>query len=343
MTTRNAFTAPGLGVLLLLAVAACTDSPSLPAPSVAGMPVAPTLDCVADVALLSVDCAPSAGPRQAFAAAASRLVGNQDVNVRLANSGNAFDAGTSIFSTRVTVQNLTRQALGTSDGSTATGVRVFFFDGPHAVGGMGEVTVFNPTGYAYITAANQPYYEYQEILQPYEISPALTWQFELPPGVSRFTFQVYVQADQPDESLAFAGNQWTGAANRTWSDALNWSEGVPDSASTAAVPSASLLAGDSMPLLTADARLTHLRVGTGSTLDLAGYTLTLFGNVDVPGSITGGSLWMRGAGVLLKGGVPSVTVTGSASLQGAVTASGAVSVAGGSLAVKDQPLNIAIP
>jgi hypothetical protein len=96
-------------------------------------------------------------------------------------------------------------------------------------------------------------------------------------------------------------------------------------------------------VLNADGVLSNLRVGYGSTLKLNGHTLVAWGNVDAVGTVSGGTLWMRGTGTLLGGSVASVQVSGSSSLQRATVASGAVAVTGGALAVKDKALSIQIP
>jgi hypothetical protein len=154
---------------------------------------------------------------------------------------------------------------------------------------------------------------------------------------------VYVSAPVVDESASLLDKVWTGSVSSDWSVAGNWAGGVvPDSASTVSIPADSLLASHVSPVLTGSVFFTNLRVGFGSTLGLAGFTATAYGNVDAVGAISGGTLRMAGSGVLAGGSLSAVEVTGSAKLQRAVVASGAVSVTG-SLSVKDQALNISIP
>jgi len=137
---------------------------------------------------------------------------------------------------------------------------------------------------------------------------------------------------------------WEGDVSTDWNVGGNWSGGViPDSASTVSIPADSLLApGHFLPVLTANVFVTNLRVGYNSTLGLAGFTLTAYGNVDGVGSIAGGTLKAAGTGALLGGFLSAMQVTGSSSLQRSTTTSGAVSITG-SLSVKDQALNISIP
>jgi hypothetical protein len=329
-------------LLLPLLAAACTDgnpvSP-VPAPAPGGEAFA-ALRCTVDVQSATMSCA-DVDPAAGSAASLSRIFGGQNRVVKLANSNNSYDAGTQIYSIDVTVQNLTQQALGLDSLGNATGIRVFFSDGP-----TDPVTVANPTGYAFITAANQPYFQYNEVLQPNEISSPMTWQFNVPgPGAS-FSFVVMIQADQPDEDLPFADRVWTGSLDSLWNNPGNWERGVvPDSASTVLIPTPAQLAPTAkMPVLSAHVQVTDLNVLTGSSLDLEGFTLTAWGSVDALGAITDGSLWLRGSGALLGGNLPGVRIGGGTALQRATRATAAVSIRDGSLVVSGgNSLTIAIP
>jgi hypothetical protein len=334
-----------LAAALCLLTAACTDSPTAPSPSDVPVVAIPVMTCMADVRAQHMACTSSTPQQNRLAIAANRILGGQDVYVKLANTGTTYDSGTGIFQTYVTVQNLLADALGTTDGFTTSGVRLFLYDGLHVVAGSGNAEVFNEDGEAFITAPDQPYFEYMQILRPYEISDARLWKFQIDNTVTRFSFTVYMTAPQADESQPLLDAVWDGNASTTFTASANWRGGlVPDSASTVSVPADSLLSPAAfMPVLTADARLTHLRVGFASTMGLAGYTLTAWGNVDAPGTISGGTLRVAGTGALLRGSLPSLRITGSAALQGSTKASGAVSISGGSLNVQDHALSIALP
>jgi len=161
--------------------------------------------------------------------------------------------------------------------------------------------------------------------------------------VSTFSFIVYVSAPMVNESAALLDKVWDGDTSTNWLVGSNWQGGVaPDSASTVSIPSDSLLPSHVYPVLTANAFLTNLRVGYGSSLGLAGFTATAYGNVDAVGTISGGTLKVAGSSAVIGGNLSAVQVTGSASLQRSTKTSGAVSVTG-TLTVKDQALNISIP
>ncbi|HET7229940.1 MAG TPA: hypothetical protein VFJ16_08065 [Longimicrobium sp.] len=324
-------------------LAACSDRGiTLPAVPAAPAPIAAAL-CTVSVAEQSMVCT-DAQRSPASGARADKILGGQEVYVRLTSSGTSYDGGTEILSTNVTVQNLLRQTMGVDSTAAVVGVRVFFQQNPTVTVGSGEVTLVNPDATdGTFTATNQPYYLYNQAITPYEISAARNWLFNVPPTATKFVFTVYVSAPLASYTGTLLDHVWTGATSSDWSTAGNWNLGtVPDSGSTVSIPADSLLASHTMPVLSADVALTNLRVGYGSTLGLSGHTLVAWGNVDGVGTVSGGTVWSRGTAALLGGNLASVQVSGSAALQKSTVTSGAVSVTG-TLAVKDQALSIQIP
>jgi hypothetical protein len=187
---------------LPLALAACdarnpASSSADPLPPAAAPANAVTLACTASVAAGSIRCdaPPSTGVRTTL------TLGGQGTYVKLASANVSYD-GTQTFKADVTVQNLLSEALGTPDGTTVTGVKVFFLTGPTPTGGTGSVDVQNPTGYGAFTTAGQPYFLYNQVLLPRGTSQPLTWKFDVPNTVSGFTFTVAVSAQAPAESGA---------------------------------------------------------------------------------------------------------------------------------------------
>ncbi len=334
-------------LLLPLLAAACTDSTLLPpAPEAAPDDVLAALQCTVDVAAVAMTCT-NQQPGTAQGVAATRIFGSQDRNIKLTNVGGSFDGGTNSFEINVTVQNLTQQPLGTTDGTTLApnGIRVFFPSDP-VVTGSGTVSIFNASGQAFITAPAQDYFQYDEVLQVNEISAPKPWQFQVTSAATTFTFTVLIQAAQPNEALPYNGPTWQGTVSTDWNTAGNWLNGVvPDSASSVLIPRLSLLPmGANMPALSGNVQITDLNVGLGSTLSLSANTLTAWGNVDALGTITGGTLWLRGSGVYLGGSMPSVVISGGTTLQRSGVASGAMSISDGSLVVDgSKPLSISIP
>jgi len=342
---RRARVRPGRAWLaaLLPLLAACADrSLTLPAVPAAPAPMA-AAECTVSVADASMVCTDARRP-SGSGARADKILGGQEVYVRLTSTSGVYDSGTHILSTSVTVQNLLRQTMGVDSTSAVLGVKVFFDQQPVLVSGSGNVSVYNNgDGLETFTAGNQPYYLYNQAIKPFEVSSARTWMFSVDPGVTVFRFTVYVSAPLADYSGTLLDHVWEGDVGTDWQASGNWNlNTVPDSGSTVSVPADSLLASHTMPVLSADGVLTNLRVGYASTLNLNSHTLVAWGNVDAVGTLSGGTLWSRGSGALLGGNLGTVLVSGSASLQKATATSGAVSVTG-SLAVKDQPLTIKIP
>jgi hypothetical protein len=347
MTHRSRTASRLSACLALAALAACADRTPVSPLAPGSLPTELTrLECRATVAQHKIECV-RLDPVQVNAAPRSdRIYGGQDVYVKLASANTAYDGGTQIFSSDVTVQNLASQSIGTPDGTTVSGVDVFFASGPSVTsGGAGSsVAVFNADGTSTFTNTGQPYFKYNQILTPYQVSNARNWQFQITGSVSTFVFTVYISAPMVNETGSLLDKVWTGAVSAIWSTGGNWKDGIaPDSTDVVTIPSDSLLApSDSLPRLTAGVDVAALRVGTASTLNLGGFTLRARGNVDAPGTVSNGTLWLSGTGALFDGSVPALQVTGSAAVQKAVVASGAVSVTG-TLAVSGYPLTIKIP
>ena len=330
--------------MLAVVSASCTEPFQPTAIQTAPVPRAIAI-CNADVIARTLTCS-EARASQTFIGGVNKdiIVGGQDVFVKLSSAGTAYDGGTSIFSSNVDVQNLLKYSMGSADGSTVSGIDVFFQSGPTVTSGSGSVTVANPDGMSAFTGANQPYYHYSEILSPFALSTAHSWQFNVPATVNSFSFTVYVSSPiTGSETGPLLSNIWTGSSSSAWANPANWRDGVvPDSASTATIPTDSLLVSHTYPVVASNISLTNLRVGSGTTLGLAGFLATVYGNLEAVGAVTGGTVNMAGAGTLIGGNVDALVITGSVKLQRATKATSAVSIAGGSLSVADKPLTIAI-
>ena len=153
--------------------------------------------CVADVQAAQITCAEP--NTLAEGANATRIIGGQDLYVKLTSEGTAHDPESGIFRSEVRVQNLTGETLGTADGDSIDGVRVFFHEGPTATGGSGPVEVENADGEDVFTESAQPYFLYPEILSPMEGTQPREWRFLLGPEVTSFSFMVYVAAEVLEE------------------------------------------------------------------------------------------------------------------------------------------------
>jgi hypothetical protein len=191
-----------LGLVAITAYA-CTDQnypaapvqPSGPGPNAVSPIKLAQLDCVASVAARTVTCSVPSSPSES-GAAKDLVYGGQNQYVVLTSSNTDYDSGTHKFTFNVTVRNLIPQAIGTVDGTSAdaSGVKVFF---PHDVtvtGGSGIVSIDNADGVGTFTGPNQPYFRYVQLLNQFDVSSLKPWQFDVPPTVSTFAFQLYVSS-----------------------------------------------------------------------------------------------------------------------------------------------------
>lgn len=127
------------------------------------------------------------------------VVGGTDGEyITMAFTGYAWNSVTNIVSLDATVRNNLRQPLGTSDGKTRTGVMILFRDGPTCTGGPCHVV--NADGTARFTAKSQPYFLYNPILQPRQVSSSRNWRIYVAPAVDSFSFQIEAHASFPAEA-----------------------------------------------------------------------------------------------------------------------------------------------
>lgn len=334
---------PALGAAML-ALPACVDQSPVAPEVITPVELSPDvslLECFADVVAAEIRCDPQSPDRPA-GLRADLLVGGQDRYVRLASSDTRYDEISREFLSTVTVQNLTRNSMGT-DGVSSPGVRVFFHSGPDVVSGTGAVEVLNSDGTDTFTETQQPYFLYPGVLEPLQISSGREWVFLLDPGVLSFSFTVYISTPIIEETAPLLGPVWSGGESTDWSAASNWEGGrlpAPDSSVT--IPSDSLLSGGAHPVLAGDASVNNLRVGAGSSLNLAGFRLLVGGNLDVTGSISDGTVVLSNESALVGGEVPALEILGGARLQRPTVARSPVTVSG-SLVVGENPLVISIP
>jgi hypothetical protein len=149
------------------------------------------LQCTANVVAKTLGCLPA---REG--ANADIILGGQGTYIQLSASHVSYDAGTGVFLADLTVQNLTGQQLGTPDGFTVGGVKVFLtsLEPSSAVTlSTGQLGTF--------TAPNQVYVDYHEILEAFGgTSHPITWHFNVPSSIASFTFTVLVSAPAVNES-----------------------------------------------------------------------------------------------------------------------------------------------
>ncbi|MEO8621464.1 MAG: lamin tail domain-containing protein [bacterium] len=151
--------------------------------------------CTGQVSTGSVSC--QSGAEVGADGVARDLIGGQNTFVKLTSSNVSYNGGTGIYQFDVTVQNLMNEAIGTPDGTTpdVNGIRVFFASGPTTTSGSGTITVANADGTATFTATNQPFFRYNNILVTNAVTPAHTWQLNVPNTVNTFSFVVLLSTE----------------------------------------------------------------------------------------------------------------------------------------------------
>ena len=216
--------AAALGAL----TSACTDRlPTVDAvPPPDGEQVRAGIACTVAVDAGEARCEPLSGG----GGVQNVILGGQGTYVRLVSSGLAYDSVARVFSMDVTVQNLLAQHMGTPDGTTVSGVKVFFERLPAATGGSGDVTVANADGRGGFTGLDQPYFEYPEILEGRGSTQPRSWRFNVPTTVSSFGFAVYVDTRLPSEQGVLRWRSESGPALSAFGPALYsaWVGGVND-------------------------------------------------------------------------------------------------------------------
>lgn len=202
-----------------LVLSACVDRDT---PTAAGGPrgTGPTASPAKPVLLQAIDCRADMRTGQVQCGTSANteglpnhlIVGSQNTYVTLSSANQNYDPGTGVFTMDVTVRNLIPQPLGTADTMPAltpdaNGVRVFFSTPPVATAGSGAITV-TADGQDFFTAAAQDYYQYNTVLEQFEISAPKTWTFNVPSTVETFHFGVYVAAavPWPDGYVVITGN-----------------------------------------------------------------------------------------------------------------------------------------
>lgn len=232
-----------LALAALLLAAACDDLTTAPvaanAPAVGeGEKVLGSVTCHVDMVAQTTRCGESTPP----GASATRvtLTGSQ---FSLVVSPAFYDAGTQRQHYFTGIQNNLGQRIGTHNGINSDSTRAFVTN-ITVNSGSGSVTVNNPTGYKTLTAPNQPYWEYYEVVEPTQSTGATPdWIFNVPNTVTSWSYTVAVSTpvQHPNGWVAVTGNtsiphsgtrnhvatvyDWTGAVVNTGSVTWSYADG----------------------------------------------------------------------------------------------------------------------
>ncbi|HLM59487.1 MAG TPA: lamin tail domain-containing protein, partial [Pyrinomonadaceae bacterium] len=149
------------------------------------------------------------------------ILSAQNDYLTLNPSNDSYNAGTGVYQFNVTVQNLIPEALGTLNGATldAAGVRLFL-QNSKVTSGTGSISIINADGTGTFTDANQPYFQYNQILQQDEVSDVKTVRVNVPNTVGSFTLDFFVSTKaqvkvllnevlvNPNDGITDANGEW---------------------------------------------------------------------------------------------------------------------------------------
>jgi hypothetical protein len=223
-----------LALVALIATAACDDLGTRatdrepPVPGLApGHKLLGTITCHVDVAAQAQKCGdmvPPGGPSNArviYGGSYFTLVTTTSFHNPTLQTDNLFNK----------IQNNLGQDIGTHNGIQSDSIRAFLTNWA-ATGGTGSVEPNNHDGVGIFTAANQPYWEYREIVPANGgQSSTLIWIFDVPNTVTSWTYTVALSAPiahpngwievTGDEQIPLSGSRQHTAVARDWTGAVD--------------------------------------------------------------------------------------------------------------------------
>jgi len=171
---------------------------TLPIGSVAtSPPVLLSLTCMLDRSSTTISCKPTR-PSPAATVSASVIYGSTATYGAFFPYNLVKDTVAHTWTFTAQVQNLLKQSIGTLNGTTMTGVKVYVTDF-HATVGAGTVSVASADGTGNFTAPNQPYFNYNQIIAPSGYSGNKLWKFNVPNTVTAVSMSILISADFPAE------------------------------------------------------------------------------------------------------------------------------------------------
>ena len=157
--------------------------------------------------MLALRCTLSRGASTVSCAPASSLAPGVSANVILSATGTyaqfvpfnlVKDTVKQIWSFDAFLHNFMQQSIGTLNGTTVTGSKVFVTD-IEATQGTGTVSIINADGTGNFTAPNQKYFNYNQIVAAGANSLAKLWKVSVPNTVTAVNMDILVSTDFPAE------------------------------------------------------------------------------------------------------------------------------------------------
>ncbi len=187
---------------LLISLACQVDRVAAPprmpvARAVAGTPVILSVTCTFSRRASTVSCAPAAPPRAA-GVSADVILSPTGTYATFVPFNLVKDTVSQVWSFDAFLHNALQQAIGTLNGHTVTGSRIYVTD-IGATQGSGTVHIINPDGIGNLTAPNQPYFTYNQIVAAGANSNAKLWKVSVPNTVTAVNMDILMTTDFPAE------------------------------------------------------------------------------------------------------------------------------------------------
>lgn len=189
----------------LLSMFACHRVDRVPAPvargaatrAVGARPVLLTATCTLSRSASPISCVPAApAPRADDSTHVARSPAGPYGEFLASNL--VQDSVRQVWSFDGSLHNSLGQAIGTLDGTSVTGSAIFVTV-IRVTEGTGAVSVINADGVAPVTAPNQPYFAYDQIVASGAHSTAKRWELRVPNTVTTVRLDVLVTTDFPAE------------------------------------------------------------------------------------------------------------------------------------------------
>lgn len=181
-------------------VAGPTSTPPI-ATVAASPPVLLSLTCTLSRGLATVACI---GARPSAAGVSASVINGATATYAIFFPYNLIkDTVAHTWAFTAYLQNLLKQSVGTLNGTTVTGVKVFVTDF-HSTSGTGTVSVANADSRGNFTAPNQPYFNYNQIISASGYSGNKLWKFNVPNTVTAVSMSILVSTDFPAEQTVLS-------------------------------------------------------------------------------------------------------------------------------------------
>lgn len=209
MHRTRRWAAGAVQLAVLSALASCKDLPTDSVES-GGKTIQNLVGCRVEVATGHTQCEPLSPEGRSLGQGSLNVI--PDAQWMVETEAGAYTPADSTYRFNLRVFNDTETTLGTTDGTQVSGLKVFLpvrvmgYTGrpagdtsdpygiliPPIQNTNNTVHARNPDGISSFTAADQPYWHYPQILQPWESTDWKQWQFTVNPSVRYFYFAVSI-------------------------------------------------------------------------------------------------------------------------------------------------------